>query len=70
MSSTDQLTTMDYYFDIRAVGLLYKDNRLIGYTHSINEAEAICEKDATIQWDYAKHIKKINGLKMLTVHDF
>lgn len=70
MSSTDQLTTMDYYFDIRAVGLLYKDNRLIGYTHSINEAEAICEKDATIQWDYAKDIKKINGLKMLTVHDF
>ena len=70
MSSTDQLTTMDDYFDIRGVCLLYKDNRVVGYTHTINEAEAICDKDATIQWDYAKRIEKINGLEMLTIHDF
>lgn len=68
--SSNELITMDNYFDIRAIGLLYKDNHLIGYTHSINEAEAICEKDPTIQWDYAKRIEKINGLEMLTIHDF
>lgn len=60
---------MDEYFDIKAICLLYKDNRVIGYTHSINEAEAICNKNETIQWDYVKHIEKINGLEMLTIHD-
>jgi hypothetical protein len=31
--------------------LVYKDNKVIGYTHSMAEAEAICEKDETLQWE-------------------
>jgi len=64
------MITMDTYFDIKAICLLYKDNYAIGYTHSRKEADVICNKDSTIQWDYVKRIEKINGLKMLTIHDF
>ena len=60
--------------------LIWKNNDIIGYTHTYQEAYAICEKNSELLWDF--NINDINGKKtavlsneelkkicFLTIHD-
>lgn len=60
--------------------LIWKNNDIIGYTHTYQEADAICEKNSELLWDF--NINDINGKKtailsneelkkicFLTIHD-
>lgn len=60
--------------------LIWKNKNVIGYTHTFQEADAICEKNSELLWDF--NINEKNGkktavlsneelqkLSFLTIHD-
>lgn len=41
--------------------LIWKNKAIIGYTHTYQEADAICEKKSELMWDF--NINEKNGKK-------
>lgn len=41
--------------------LIWKKTNIIGYTHTYQEADAICNKYSELLWDF--NINEINGIK-------
>ena len=55
--------------DRAKVCVLYENDKIIGYTPSIKEAEALCDKHPEWQWDFKAAQKCIGVYKQLTTHD-
>jgi|APGre2960657423_1045063.scaffolds.fasta_scaffold383086_1 hypothetical protein len=68
MTLQPEMCADEYYSYVR---IIYKDNQVVGYTHSEAEADAICEKDGRFQWDVVrkKNENLIKRLPQLTIHD-
>lgn len=64
---TDDIVNESYR---NSICLIYKNNKIIGFTRSIHEADAICDKCLDIQWDFIKKSTNINKMELLTIHDF
>ena len=41
--------------------LIWKNKNIIGYTHTYNEADAICNENPALVWDF--NINEKNGIK-------
>jgi len=64
------IKTLDYYDHIC---LMYRGNTILGYVHSSNEADWICDKlDTQVQWDFCskKYLARLHEMKHLTITDF
>jgi hypothetical protein len=51
------------------VCVLYEHNKVIGYTPSIKEADALCDKHPEWQWDFKTAQKCVGVYTQLTIHD-
>ena len=60
--------------------LIWKNKAIIGYTHTYQEADAICEKNSELLWDFNMNEKngkktvvlsneELQKLCFLTIHD-
>jgi len=53
----------DYYFD--SVALLFKNNKIIGWVPTHNEADEICKHYTDIEWDEYKEHKDYVDLRKI-----
>ena len=54
--------------------IMYRDDKALGYTATIQEAEAMCQGDHSLQWDFMTDKRRrrhagVKQLKALTVND-
>ena len=57
--------------------IIYENDKIIGYTPTMNEAEEICKKNNDYFWEFAKNVEKndskleilFNKLKLITIHN-
>lgn len=61
------MTSLEYLkWGYSSIYIIYDGNKKIGYTTSMKEADAICEKKLNLQWDLQRDISKnINVINSL-----
>ena len=59
---------MDYY---NTRTLIYENNKIVGYTNTVKEADDLCIKNPKYSWDFPPKNKKINydKYKQFTVYN-
>ena len=58
---------------LKSVCALYDGNTCIGYAHSANEADDICNLNHRLQWEICQEYQQeniLNETTLLTIHDF
>jgi len=60
----------DIKLNTSRIPIIYENNKCIGYTTSIYEAEAICKKNPEYQWDTTKNIDIINKVQKIVLDDY
>ena len=66
---------MEYIDDIEALARnrpvysIFRGKQLIGYAATIQEADAICEKNHSLTWDKMKNINNKTRVELLTIND-
>ena len=75
-------TICDSYGSTGSICLIWKNDEIVGYTHTFQEADAICNKNSNFVWDFNSNTNNKNRVKesiltnseleelpMMTIHD-
>ena len=62
------MTKLNNKYD--SISFIWLDNRIIGYTNTLNEADYICKLNDNLMWSYSPDQQDKKNYQLMNIHSF